>query len=66
MTGMRRSTRMFIAETEGYAHPSNELTPEDLLAHWDQINDVSRQNLAPDTRTWAALNHERIAAAEAR
>lgn len=66
VAGMRRSARLFIAETEGYTHPSNDLTPEALLAHWDQINDVARQNLAPDTHTWAALNAERIAAAEVR
>jgi hypothetical protein len=66
VAGMRRSARLFIAETEGYTHPSNDLRPEALLAHWDQINDVARQNLAPDTHTWAALNAERIAAAEVR
>jgi NAD(P)-dependent dehydrogenase (short-subunit alcohol dehydrogenase family) len=61
MSGMRRTTRLFIGETEGYTHPSVDLAPEELLAHWDEINDVSRQRLMPDTHTWAASNRERIA-----
>lgn|ERR1700722_2231367 len=63
MSGMRRTSRLFIAETEGYTHPSLGLTPEDLLEHWGEINDASRHELAPDLRTWAASNDQRIAAA---
>jgi NAD(P)-dependent dehydrogenase (short-subunit alcohol dehydrogenase family) len=65
MSGMRRTARLFIAETEGYTHPSADLAPEELLAHWDEISDVSRQRLMPDTRTWGASNRERIAAVKA-
>jgi len=58
MSGMRRVTRLFIAETDGYTHPSLDLAPEDLLAHWDTINDPSRQHLCPDTASWVAMtNH---------
>lgn len=57
MSGMRRVTRLFIAETEGYTHPSVDLEPEDLLAHWDAINDVSRQHLCLDTMSWAAMTN---------
>lgn len=57
MSGMRRVTRLFIAETEGYTHPSVDLAPEDLLAHWDTINDMSRQHLCPDTMSWAAMTN---------
>jgi short-subunit dehydrogenase len=62
ITGMRRTTRLFIAETEGYTHTSVTLAPEELLAHWNQINDLSRHHLTPDTLTWSASNDKRIAA----
>ena len=65
MSGMRRSARLFVAEAEGYTHPSTELTPEELLGHWPEINDVSRQLLMPDTYTHAALNRQQITAAGA-
>jgi NAD(P)-dependent dehydrogenase (short-subunit alcohol dehydrogenase family) len=65
MTGMRRTTRLFIAETDGYTATSADLAPEDLLAHWDEVNDVSRQTLARDTHSWAVSNDKRIAAADA-
>jgi len=64
MSGMRRTARLFIAETQGYTHPSIKLTPEDLLEHWAEISDLSRQQLAPDTHTWSASNQERIAVAD--
>lgn len=60
MSGMRRTSRLFLAETEGYTHPSLDLTPEDLLAHWKEINDVSSQHLTPDTYTWSADNQKRL------
>lgn len=60
MSGMRRTARLFVAETEGYTHPSLNLTPEELLAHWTLINDVSSQHLTPDTRTWSADNQKRL------
>jgi NAD(P)-dependent dehydrogenase (short-subunit alcohol dehydrogenase family) len=65
MSGMRRTARLFIAETQGYTHPSIKLTPEELLEHWGEISDLSRQRLTPDTHTWSASNQERIAAVEA-
>lgn len=60
MSGMRRTARLFLAETEGYTHPSLDLAPEELLAHWAEINDVSRQHLTPDTHTWSADNQRRL------
>ena len=60
MSGMRRTARLFLAETEGYTHPSLNLTPEDLLAHWAEITDVSSQHLTPDVHTWSADNEKRI------
>jgi NAD(P)-dependent dehydrogenase (short-subunit alcohol dehydrogenase family) len=60
MSGMRRTARLFLAETEGYTHASLDLTPEDVLARWEQINDVARPHLTPDTLTWSAGNAKRI------
>jgi len=62
LSGLRRTARLFIAEAEGYTHPSAELTAEQVLGHWDEINDISRQHLVPDTYTQSALNRQRIAA----
>jgi NAD(P)-dependent dehydrogenase (short-subunit alcohol dehydrogenase family) len=62
MSGMRRSSRLFVAETAGYTHPTTILTPEDVLDHWDEIGDTSRQELVPDTRTWSASNQRLIEA----
>ena len=60
MSGMRRTARLFLTETEGYTHPSLDLTPEELLAHWKETNDVSSQHLTPDTYTWSADNQKRL------
>jgi NAD(P)-dependent dehydrogenase (short-subunit alcohol dehydrogenase family) len=64
IAGMRRVTRLFIAETSGYVHPVFDLTPEHLLANWDAISDPSRYALCPDTKTWSDENTRLIAAAK--
>lgn len=62
VSGMRRVTRLFIAETHGYTHPGLDLTPEHLLENWDELNDLDRQQLAPDTKTWADANSRHLSA----
>ncbi|WBB61260.1 SDR family NAD(P)-dependent oxidoreductase [Streptomyces sp. WMMC500] len=63
VSGMRRVTRLFIAETHGYTHPGLDLTPEHLLENWDAISDLGRQDLARDTKSWAATNRRHLGAA---
>jgi NAD(P)-dependent dehydrogenase (short-subunit alcohol dehydrogenase family) len=66
ISGMRRVTRLFIAETRGYAHPELDLTPEHLLANWDAINDLTQQELCTGTSSWARANDRHLRAPEAR
>ncbi|MFE4667509.1 SDR family NAD(P)-dependent oxidoreductase [Streptomyces sp. NPDC056716] len=61
--GMRRVTRLFLAETQGYVHPGLDLTPEDLLGHWDTISDTGHHVLCTDTKSWSDANTRHIAAA---
>ena len=41
-SGMRRVSRLFIAESEGYTHAGFDLSPEDVLDHWSQVVDHER------------------------
>ncbi len=61
VSGMRRVTRLFIAETHGYTHPGLKLAPEQLLEHWDAINDRTRSELCTDTMSWAQANEQQLA-----
>jgi NAD(P)-dependent dehydrogenase (short-subunit alcohol dehydrogenase family) len=58
IAGMRRVTRLVLAETSGYVHPSRELTPEDLLANWDAIDDPAGLQIRADTMSWSDANNE--------
>jgi NAD(P)-dependent dehydrogenase (short-subunit alcohol dehydrogenase family) len=60
IAGMRRVTRLVLAETRGYVHPSLDLTPEHLLANWDAINDPAGQQIRTDTMSWSDANNEVI------
>jgi len=56
MSGMRRYSRLFIAETEGYVHETDELTPEQILEHWDEITNEEDAAAVGDTWAWSARN----------
>jgi NAD(P)-dependent dehydrogenase (short-subunit alcohol dehydrogenase family) len=58
IAGMRRVTRLVLAETHGHVHPSLDLTPEDLLANWDAINDPASLQIRADTMSWSDANNE--------
>ena len=47
--GMRRMSRLFIAENEGYTHDDLDLSPEDVLGHWPQIADHERYGVQTGT-----------------
>lgn len=51
--GGGRFARLFIASTEGYAHPAAAPTVEDVVAHWDEINDEKGYTVPADTMAWS-------------
>lgn len=61
MAGMRRISRLYIAESPGYLHPGLDLTPETVLDRWDRILDITGQELLPDTASWLARNDRHLA-----
>jgi NAD(P)-dependent dehydrogenase (short-subunit alcohol dehydrogenase family) len=50
--GMQRFSRFVIAENDGYLHPGFAVEPEDVLAHWDDIMDMSRPRVVTDVFAW--------------
>jgi NAD(P)-dependent dehydrogenase (short-subunit alcohol dehydrogenase family) len=52
--GAGRFTRLFIAETEGYVHPTARPTIEDVAEHWAAINDEAGYSVPADLDTWSA------------
>jgi NAD(P)-dependent dehydrogenase (short-subunit alcohol dehydrogenase family) len=60
MAGMRRYSRQVLAEVSGYIHNANEVAPEDLLLHWQQINTGTGIEPMPDTLTWVGVNQRRV------
>ena len=56
MAGMRRYSRLFLAETEGYVHRGLDVSPEVLAEHWDAIYDPSDHETVDGTQSWVARN----------
>lgn len=57
VSGMRRVTRLFLAETAGYTHSGADLTIEDLLTNWDEIHNPATAVARTDTATWSESNN---------
>jgi hypothetical protein len=51
--GAGRFTRLFIAETEGYVHPTTAPTIEDVAEHWATINDEAGYHVPADLIDWS-------------
>jgi NAD(P)-dependent dehydrogenase (short-subunit alcohol dehydrogenase family) len=62
MSGMRRYSRLFMAETSGYVHPSLDVTPETLAAAWDLIIGQDRYRAVNGTVHWSEGNKRAIQA----
>ncbi len=60
MGGMRRYSRLFMAETQGYVHTDLEVTPEVISEHWDAIFDPARSEVVTDTASWSERNRHAI------
>jgi NAD(P)-dependent dehydrogenase (short-subunit alcohol dehydrogenase family) len=58
--GAGRFARIFIAQTEGYVHPTLEPTVEDVAEHWAEINDEAGYSIPADLIDWsnAFLAHQ--------
>ncbi len=52
--GFGRFSRIFIASTEGYVHPTGEPTIEDVARNWATINDESGYYVPADLMGWSA------------
>lgn len=55
IAGMRRYSRMFIAETVGYTASSQAVSPEEVREHWPEINDLSQHLLLTGTMAQAEI-----------
>lgn len=55
IAGMRRYSRMFIAESVGYTASSQTVSPEELLERWETINDISQPILLTGTMAQADI-----------
>src|SRR5262249_51640645 len=51
--GAGRFARIFIAQTEGYVHPTAAPTIEDVAAHWAAINDETGYSIPADLMDWS-------------
>ncbi len=52
--GAGRFARIFIAATEGYVHPGDEPTIEDVAEHWATINDEAGYSVPTGLFDWSA------------
>lgn len=52
--GAGRFGRIFIAQTEGYVHPTSDPTIEDVAEHWATINDETGYSVPDDLTAWSA------------
>jgi NAD(P)-dependent dehydrogenase (short-subunit alcohol dehydrogenase family) len=62
MAGMRRYSRLFLAETDGYVHDGLDVSPEVLIEQWDTICDPSGHETVESTDSWVARNSRALAA----
>jgi NAD(P)-dependent dehydrogenase (short-subunit alcohol dehydrogenase family) len=60
MAGMRRYSRLFLAETDGYVHDGLDVSPELLAERWDTISDSSDHEIVESTESWVARNQQAI------
>ena len=52
--GAGRFARIFIAQTQGYVHPTPGPTVEDVAQHWAEINDEAGYFVPADLMGWSA------------
>ena len=52
--GFGRFARLFIGSTQGYVHPNQDPTIEDVAEHWVTINDEHGYSVPEDLLDWSA------------
>ena len=62
--GAGRFARIFIAQTEGYVHPTPSPTIEDVAEHWAAINDETVYSVPADLTAWSAAFLAHLESAE--
>jgi NAD(P)-dependent dehydrogenase (short-subunit alcohol dehydrogenase family) len=62
MAGMRRYTRLFLAETEGFVHDGIDVSPESLAEQWGTICATTEHEIVESTERWFSRNLRAIAA----
>jgi len=62
MAGMRRYSRLFLAETDGFVLEGLEVSPELLAERWDIICDSLGHETVENTESWVARNFRAIEA----
>jgi NAD(P)-dependent dehydrogenase (short-subunit alcohol dehydrogenase family) len=62
VAGMRRYSRLLLAETEGYVHDGLDVSPELLAEQWDAICDPCDHETVESTESWVARNLRAIEA----
>jgi NAD(P)-dependent dehydrogenase (short-subunit alcohol dehydrogenase family) len=60
--GAGRFSRIFIASTPGYVHPTPDPTIEDIAQHWETINDETGYYIPADLMSWSAAFMEHLPA----
>jgi NAD(P)-dependent dehydrogenase (short-subunit alcohol dehydrogenase family) len=60
--GMRRYSRLFVAETGGYVHEGLDVSPELLAERWDTICDARDCEIVEGTESWVVRNTQAIEA----
>jgi NAD(P)-dependent dehydrogenase (short-subunit alcohol dehydrogenase family) len=53
MSGMRRYSKLLIAETAGYVHSNLDVTPETLMEHWDLVTEPTSHREVTNTAHWS-------------
>ena len=53
VAGMRRYSRLFMAETDGYVHDGLDVSPELLMERWDTVCDASGHEIVKSTENWS-------------
>ncbi len=62
VAGMRRYSRLFLAETDGYVHDGLDVSPELLAERWNTVCDPCDHEAVKSTEDWSARNLRAIEA----
>lgn len=61
VSGMRRASRIFVAETAGYVHPDVSLTPEDIVENWSTVYEDGANAALGGVTEFSVRQHAQLA-----